>query len=170
MVVVPQESFLFSTSIAANIALGNPEATEQQIHHAAQLANVHHDILAFPNGYQTLVGERGITLSGGQKQRLAIARALLMDAPLLILDDALSAVDVATEQQILRHLRQARHNRTAIIVCHRLTAVEQADNIFVLTQGQPTEQGRHAELMAHNGWYAQMVRYQQIEQAVEEGR
>ncbi|MBA53007.1 MAG: multidrug ABC transporter permease/ATP-binding protein [Pseudomonadales bacterium] len=170
MVVVPQESFLFSTSIAANIALGNPEATEQQIHHAAQLANVHHDILAFPNGYQTLVGERGITLSGGQKQRLAIARALLMDAPLLILDDALSAVDVATEQQILRHLRQARHNRTAIIVCHRLTAVEQADHIVVLTQGQPTEQGRHAELMAHNGWYAQMVRYQQIEQAVEEGR
>jgi ABC-type multidrug transport system fused ATPase/permease subunit len=137
---------------------------------AARLANVHDDILAFPDGYQTLVGEKGITLSGGQKQRLAIARALLMDAPLLILDDALSAVDVATEQQILHHLRQARHQRTTIIICHRLTAVEQADHIVVLSHGEPVEQGRHRQLLAANGWYADMYRYQQIEQAVEEGR
>jgi ABC-type multidrug transport system fused ATPase/permease subunit len=187
-VVVPQESFLFSTTIAANIGLGCPTATRDQIMRAAQLANVHDDILAFPNGYDTLVGEKGITLSGGQKQRLAIARALLLDAPLLILDDALSAVDVATEQQILGHLRQARHHRTTLIVCHRLTAVEQADQVIVLGQraipeqnsiteqnsipekGTILEQGTHNQLLAAGGWYAQMYRYQQIEQAVEEGR
>lgn len=170
IVVVPQESFLFSTTIAANIALGNPDATPDSIAQAARLANVHDDILAFPDGYDTLVGEKGITLSGGQKQRLAIARALLMDAAILVLDDALSAVDVATEQQILQHLREARRARTTIIICHRLTAVEQADHIVVLSHGQPTEQGRHHELLATDGWYAQMYRYQQIEQAVEEGR
>jgi len=170
IVVVPQESFLFSTTIAANIALGKPEATAEEIEQAARLANVHEDILGFPQGYQTLVGEKGVTLSGGQRQRLAIARALLLDAPLLVLDDALSAVDVATEQSILRHLREIRHQRTTIIVCHRLTAVEQADEILVLSQGQITERGRHRELMALGGWYAQMVGYQQIEQAVEEGR
>lgn len=170
IVVVPQESFLFSTTIAANIALGNPNASPDAIQQAARLANVHEDILAFPDGYETLVGEKGITLSGGQKQRLAIARALLMDAPVLVLDDALSAVDVATEQQILHHLRQARRSRTTIIICHRLTAVEQADQIVVLSHGRPVEQGRHRDLLALNGWYAQMYRYQQIEQAVEEGR
>ncbi len=170
IVVVPQESFLFSTTIAANIALGRPDASQADIQQAAQLANVHQDILGFPDGYQTLVGEKGITLSGGQKQRLAIARALLMDAPVLVLDDALSAVDVATEQQILHHLRQARRARTTIIICHRLTAVEQADQIVVLSHGRPAEQGRHRELLAREGWYAQMYRYQQIEQAVEEGR
>jgi ABC-type multidrug transport system fused ATPase/permease subunit len=170
IVVVPQESFLFSTTIAANIALGNPDATPDAIAQAARLANVHDDILAFPDGYDTLVGEKGITLSGGQKQRLAIARALLMDAAILVLDDALSAVDVATEQQILQHLREARRARTTIIICHRLTAVEQADHIVVLSHGQPTEQGRHHALLAADGWYAQMYRYQQIEQAVEEGR
>lgn len=170
VVVVPQESFLFSTSIAANIALGNPAAGHDKIVAAAKLANVHEDILAFPAGYETLVGEKGITLSGGQKQRLAIARALLMDAPLLVLDDALSAVDVATERQILQHLRKARSARTTIIICHRLTAVEQADQIVVLNQGRPAEQGRHQQLLAANGWYAQMHHYQQIELAVEEGR
>ncbi|NPU95344.1 MAG: ATP-binding cassette domain-containing protein [Gammaproteobacteria bacterium] len=170
IVIVPQESFLFSTSIADNIALGNPAASRQQIEDAARMANVHADILAFPAGYDTLVGEKGITLSGGQKQRIAIARALLMDAALLVLDDALSAVDVATEQQILRHLQQNRRGRTTIIICHRLTAVERADHIVVLSQGYPAEQGRHAALLQNNGWYAQMYHYQQIEQAVEEGR
>jgi len=170
IVVVPQESFLFSTTIAANIALGKPDASQADIEAAARLAHVHEDIMAFPQGYDTLVGEKGITLSGGQKQRLAIARALLMDAPVLVLDDALSAVDVATEQAILRHLRQARKARTTIIICHRLTAVEQANRIVVLSHGKPVEQGRHAELLKQNGWYAQMYRYQQIEQAVEEGR
>ncbi len=170
IVVVPQESFLFSTSIADNIALGKPDATPEEIQHAARLAHVHDDICAFPDGYSTLVGEKGITLSGGQKQRIAIARALLLDAPLLVLDDALSAVDVATEQNILRHLQQARRARTTLVICHRLSAVERADHIVVLSQGRPAEQGRHAELLQRNGWYAQMFHYQQIEQAVQEGR
>lgn len=170
IVVVPQESFLFSTTIAANIALGRPEASPADIEQAARLANVHDDIMAFPDGYDTQVGEKGITLSGGQKQRLAIARALLMDAPVLVLDDALSAVDVATEQQILYHLREVRRDRTTIIICHRLTAVEQADQIVVLSHGKPVERGRHQELLAQEGWYARMYHYQQIEQAVEEGR
>jgi len=170
IVLVPQESFLFSTTIAENIALGNPAATQLQIEDAARMANVHADIQAFPEGYNTLVGEKGITLSGGQKQRIAIARALLMDAAILVLDDALSAVDVATEQQILRHLQQNRQDRTTIIICHRLTAVERADHIVVLSHGRPQEQGRHDDLLAHEGWYAQMYHYQQIEQAVEEGR
>lgn len=170
VVVVPQESFLFSTSIAENIALGKPDATPHEIEHAAQMANVHDDICAFPDGYATLVGEKGITLSGGQKQRIAIARALLLDAPLLVLDDALSAVDVGTEQKILRHLQQARQARTTIIICHRLTAVEQADHIVVLSQGRPAEQGTHEQLLENSGWYARMVHYQQIEQAVVEGR
>lgn len=169
-VVVPQESFLFSASIAENIALGAPEATPAQIEQAARLANVHDDIQAFPQGYATPVGERGVTLSGGQKQRIAIARALLLEASLLILDDALSAVDVATEQRILAHLRRVRQGRTTLIVCHRLTAVEQADHIVVLEQGRPREQGCHDTLLQQKGWYAQMFRYQQIEQAVEEGR
>lgn len=170
IVVVPQESFLFSTTIAANIALGRPDASPADIEQAARLANVHDDIMAFPDGYDTQVGEKGITLSGGQKQRLAIARALLMDAPVLVLDDALSAVDVVTEQQILYHLREVRRDRTTIIICHRLTAVEQADQIVVLSHGKPVERGRHQELLAQEGWYARMYHYQQIEQAVEEGR
>lgn len=170
LLVVPQEAFLFSTTIAENIALGFPEASQAQIEQAATLACVHQDIQSFPQGYQTLVGERGVTLSGGQKQRLAIARALLMDAPLLILDDALSAVDVATEQKILTYIRQQRQGKTTIIVCHRLTAVEQADHIIVLQAGTATETGTHQQLMAHSGWYAKMYQYQQLEQAVEEGR
>lgn len=170
LLVVPQEAFLFSTTIAENIALGFPGASQAQIEHAATLACVHRDIESFPQGYQTLVGERGVTLSGGQKQRLAIARALLMDAPLLILDDALSAVDVATERKILTYLRQQREAKTTIIVCHRLTAVEQADHIIVLQAGTDIETGSHQQLMAQRGWYAKMYQYQQIEQAVEEGR
>ncbi len=168
--VVPQEAFLFSATIAENIALGFPEASHAQIEQAATLACVHDDIKSFPQGYQTLVGERGVTLSGGQKQRLAIARALLIETPLLILDDALSAVDVATEQKILTCLRQRRLGKTTIIVCHRLTAVEQADNIIVLQAGTPIETGTHQQLIAQSGWYAKMYQYQQLEQVVEEGR
>lgn len=176
IVVVPQEPFLFSQTVAENIALGNPQATQAQIEHAATIACLHDDILRFPDGYDTLVGERGVTLSGGQKQRMAIARALLMDADVLVLDDALSAVDVATERSILAALRASRRSdghgarKTTIVICHRLTAVETADHIVVLDHGTPIEQGRHAQLLAHDGWYARMYRYQQIELAVLEGR
>ena len=163
---VPQEPFLFSTTIAANIALGKPEASREEIERVARIACVHDDIVRFPKGYETEVGEKGVTLSGGQKQRLAIARALLLAAPILVLDDALSAVDAHTEQQILLALKA--HRRTLILVSHRMTAVEQADEILVLDQGAISERGAHGALMAHNGWYADMVRYQRLEQDVEE--
>lgn len=163
---VPQEPFLFSTTIAANIALGRPEASREEIERVARIACVHDDIVRFPRGYETEVGEKGVTLSGGQKQRLAIARALLLAAPILVLDDALSAVDAHTEQQILLALKG--HIRTLILVSHRMTAVEQADEILVLDQGVISERGAHGALMAHNGWYADMVRYQRLEQDVEE--
>ncbi|ASP39502.1 multidrug ABC transporter permease/ATP-binding protein [Bacterioplanes sanyensis] len=167
---VPQNAFLFSSTVAENIALAKPDATQDEVEAVARIAQVHDDILRFPNGYQTEVGERGVTLSGGQKQRISIARALLLDAPILILDDALSAVDVRTEQQILAHLSQARAGKTTVIVCHRLSAVENADHIIVLDHGRMTESGTHAELLAEQGWYRQTYEYQQLEQAVEEGR
>lgn len=166
LAVVPQEAFLFSTTIAENIALGRPDAALSEIHHAAQLACVADDIERFPDRYETLVGERGITLSGGQKQRIAIARALLLDAPILILDDALSAVDVRTERAILRALRAMRRERTTLIVSHRLSAVSDADEVIVLNHGRITERGTPDELLKHNGWYAQMHRFQQLEQSV----
>lgn len=168
--VVPQEPFLFSTTIAENIRLGHPEASDQAVEAVAKAAALHEDILRFPLGYNTEVGERGVTLSGGQKQRLSIARALLKDAPVLVLDDALSAVDVATERAIIQHLRGMQGRRSLIIICHRLSAVEQADEIVVLRQGQAAERGTHPQLMIENGWYARAYRYQQLEQAVAEGR
>jgi ATP-binding cassette subfamily B multidrug efflux pump len=168
--VVPQEPFLFSTSIAENIRLGCPEASDQAVEAAAKAAALHEDILRFPLGYNTEIGERGVTLSGGQKQRLSIARALLKDAPVLVLDDALSAVDVATERAIIQHLRPMQGKRALIIICHRLSAIEQADEIVVLRQGQVAERGTHPQLMTENGWYARAYRYQQLEQAVSEGR
>jgi ATP-binding cassette, subfamily B, multidrug efflux pump len=160
---VPQEAFLFSASVAENIALARPEATREQIENAAKLAAVHDDILRLPQGYETPVGERGVTLSGGQRQRVAIARALLVDAPLLLLDDALSAVDTDTEARILAHLREARIGRTVIIVSHRLSAVADADHTLVLRDGHLAEQGNHAALVARNGWYARQWRYQQLQ-------
>ena len=167
---VPQTPFLFSTSIAENIALAKPDAMKEEVEQAAKTAQIHEDIIRFPDGYRTMVGERGVTLSGGQKQRIAIARALLLDAPVLILDDALSAVDVKTEQSILRHLRDARRGKSTIIVCHRLSAVETANEIIVLHQGEITERGSHSALLKEDGWYRKTFDYQQLEQTVEEGR
>jgi ATP-binding cassette subfamily B protein/ATP-binding cassette subfamily C protein/ATP-binding cassette subfamily B multidrug efflux pump len=160
---VPQESFLFSATIAENIAMARPHASRADIEQVAELAAVREDIGRFPQGFDTPVGERGITLSGGQRQRVAIARALLADSPLLLLDDALSAVDTGTEAAILQHLREARKDRTVIIASHRLSAVVDADQILVLRDGRITERGSHAQLLALDGWYASQWRYQQLE-------
>ena len=167
---VPQEAFLFSASIADNIALARPDATRQQIEQAARLAAIDDDIARFPDGYQTHVGERGITLSGGQRQRLAIARALLADSLLLLLDDALSAVDTGTETRILRHLdalRQSHPARSVIIASHRLSAVANADLIVVLRAGSIIETGSHDSLLQQDGWYASQWRYQQLEASLD---
>ncbi|GAA4492188.1 ABC transporter transmembrane domain-containing protein [Pseudaeromonas paramecii] len=160
---VPQEPFLFSTSIADNLALGKPDASQAELEAVARLACVHHEILAFPEGYATLVGERGITLSGGQKQRLCLARALLRDAPILVLDDALSAVDAQTEQAILSLLRQACAHRLLVITSHRLCAVQGADEILVLEQGRIRARGQHSELLASLPWYRQLWDYQSLQ-------
>jgi ATP-binding cassette subfamily B protein/ATP-binding cassette subfamily C protein/ATP-binding cassette subfamily B multidrug efflux pump len=164
---VPQEPFLFSASIAQNIALARADASREEIEHAARMADLHADVLRFPEGYDTLVGERGVTLSGGQRQRVAIARALLAQAQLLLLDDALSAVDTGTEARILGHLREVRGGRTAIIVSHRLSAVMDAQEILVLKDGRVAERGTHDALLAANGWYAAQWRYQQLEASLE---
>ena len=167
---VPQESFLFSSTIADNIALGRPDATRVEIEHAARLADIHEDILRFPDGYATHVGERGVTLSGGQRQRVAIARALLSESALLLLDDALSAVDTGTETRILQHLaslKERQPGRSAIIASHRLSAVAGADLIVVLSAGQIAESGTHDDLIARNGWYASQWRYQQLEASLD---
>ncbi|MGH6612217.1 MAG: ATP-binding cassette domain-containing protein, partial [Burkholderiaceae bacterium] len=162
-----QEPFLFSATLAENIALARSDATQAEIERAVELAALHDDIARFPHGYQTMVGERGITLSGGQRQRVAIARALLTDKPLLLLDDALSAVDTGTETQILSHLRGELQRRTAIIVSHRLSAVVDADLIIVLKAGCIVERGTHEQLVRLDGWYAAQWRYQQLEASLE---
>ncbi|EHG1301701.1 ATP-binding cassette domain-containing protein [Vibrio parahaemolyticus] len=166
--VVNQSPFLFSKSIFDNIALGNPQATKEQVYQAAKLACIHDDIEKFPDGYQTEVGEKGITLSGGQKQRIAIARAMLLNAQVLVLDDALSAVDGRTEHQILKNLETHYRDQALIVIAHRLTALEAADEIIVLNHGHVTERGKHHSLLEHQGWYTEMFQYQKLEQAMEE--
>jgi len=167
---VPQESFLFSASIAENIALGRPGASREEIEQAARMAAIHDDILRFPYGYDTPVGEKGITLSGGQRQRVAIARSLLAQSNLLLLDDALSAVDTGTETSILEHfdeLRRTRPELSVIIASHRLSAVIKADLIVVLRDGRIVERGSHDQLLERDGWYASQWRYQQLEASLD---
>nr|WP_211186017.1 SmdA family multidrug ABC transporter permease/ATP-binding protein [Brenneria salicis] len=166
--VVGQTPFLFSDTVASNIALGRPDATQSQIEQAARLASVHEDILRLPQGYNTEVGERGVMLSGGQKQRIAIARALLLEAEILVLDDALSAVDGRTEHQILQNLKQWGEQRTLIISAHRLSALTDANEILVLQQGHVAQRGHHRDLVTQAGWYRDMYRYQQLEAALDD--
>lgn len=168
LAIVNQTPFLFSDTVARNIALGKPEATQEEIEHVARLASVHEDILRLPQGYETEVGERGVMLSGGQKQRISIARALLLDAEILILDDALSAVDGRTEHQILHNLRQWGENRTVIISAHRLSALTEASEILVMQHGHVAQRGDHDALVSQSGWYRDMYRYQQLEAALDE--
>src|SRR5579863_1371696 len=165
---VPQETFLFSDRIRENIALGVETATDEEIHDAAEAANIAADIESFPEGYQTLVGERGITLSGGQKQRTAIARALIRNPQILILDDALSSVDTHTEDKILNRLRDVMRGRTTILISHRVSTVRNADRIAVLHGGSIVELGTHDELLALNGYYTDLYNKQLLEEELAE--
>ena len=165
---VPQETFLFSNRIRENIALGVESASDSQIHDAAEAANIAAEIESFPEGYRTLVGERGITLSGGQKQRTAIARALIRNPRILILDDALSSVDTHTEDKILNHLRDVMQGRTTIFISHRVSTVRNADRIAVLHGGRIVELGTHDELLALNGYYTDLYNKQLLEEELAE--
>ena len=165
---VPQETFLFSDRIRENIAFGVDTATDVEIHNAADAANIAVDIEGFPEGYETLVGERGITLSGGQKQRTAIARALIRNPRILILDDALSSVDTHTEDKILNHLRDVMQGRTTIFISHRVSTVRNADRIAVLHGGRIVELGTHDELLALNGYYSDLYNKQLLEEELAE--
>jgi ATP-binding cassette subfamily B protein len=165
--VVPQDSFLFSTTVADNIRFGKPDASIDEVREAARRAHVLEDVEDFTDGFDTLVGERGITLSGGQRQRVALARALLLDPAILILDDSLSSVDHATEEAILRELSSAKRGRSCFIVAHRISAVRDADLIVVLEDGRTTERGKHDELVRRGGFYARLHRRQQLERQLE---
>jgi ATP-binding cassette, subfamily B, multidrug efflux pump len=164
---VPQETFLFSATLADNIAWGVEGASEAGIARAADLAGLGPDIAGFPAGYQTMIGERGLTLSGGQKQRVAIARAILRDPRILILDDALSSVDTLTEERILTGLAGVMRGRTTILISHRVSTVQGASRIFVIEHGEVAEQGTHAELIASGGYYADLYQKQLLEEELE---
>ena len=165
---VPQDQFLFATSILDNIRFGNPNLPLSAVEEATKLAQVYKDIVDMPQGFDTLIGEKGVSLSGGQKQRLAMSRAMILDPDILILDDSLSAVDAKTEYAIIDNLKETRKDKTTIITAHRLSAVVHADLILVLQNGQIIERGKHDDLLVLNGWYAQTYQSQQLEMKGEE--
>jgi ATP-binding cassette, subfamily B, multidrug efflux pump len=161
---VPQETFLFSDTIRHNISFGRPEASQEQVQDAASIAHIGKEILEFPKGFDTMVGERGITLSGGQKQRTAIARAVIREPRILILDDALASVDTYTEERILNGLRQGMGSRTTVFISHRISTARNADQIAVLVAGRIAELGTHDELIARNGYYTSLFEKQRLEE------
>ncbi|MGX7073417.1 ABC transporter ATP-binding protein [Falseniella ignava] len=165
---VPQDQFLFATSILDNVRFGNPKLSLSEVEEVTKLAQVYQDIVAMPQGFDTLIGEKGVSLSGGQKQRLAMSRAMILEPDILILDDSLSAVDAKTEYAIIDNLKETRKDKTTIITAHRLSAVVHADLILVLQNGQIIERGKHEDLLALDGWYAQTYQSQQLEMKGEE--
>ncbi|MEN2984417.1 MAG: ABC transporter ATP-binding protein [Dictyoglomaceae bacterium] len=165
---VPQDNFLFSDTIANNIKFGNLSISDEKIEELVKLTALDEDLKDFPYGLDTVIGERGVTLSGGQKQRVALARALALDPPILILDDALSAVDTHTERKILNNLREIRKNKTLIVIAQRLSVIQDADEIIVLKDGRIIERGNHKELMKYGGFYAKLYEEQQLEAELEE--
>ena len=165
---VPQDQFLFASSIIENICFGNPDLPFSAVEQATKLAQVYQDIQAMPQGFDTVIGEKGVSLSGGQKQRLAMSRAMILNPDILILDDSLSAVDAKTEFAIIDNLKETRKDKTTIITAHRLSAVVHADLILVMQNGQIIERGTHEDLLALDGWYAQTYQSQQLEMKGEE--
>ena len=165
---VMQDNFLFSDTIRNNIAFGDHTKSFEEIQQAAKMACVHDNIVDFPDGYETMVGERGVSLSGGQKQRISIARALILDPEILILDDALSAVDTDTEEKILENLKTLRHGKTNVIIAHRISTLQNADKIIVVDGSRIIEEGNHEELVAQGGMYADLYRRQLLEKMKKE--
>ncbi|CAM4226998.1 multidrug ABC transporter ATP-binding protein [Streptococcus penaeicida] len=165
---VPQDQFLFATTILENVRFGNPNLSLEEVEEVTKLSQVYDDIMAMPDNFNTLIGEKGVSLSGGQKQRLAMSRAMILNPDILILDDSLSAVDAKTEHAIIENLKETRQEKTTIITAHRLSAVVHADLILVMQNGRIIERGKHEDLIQQNGWYAKTYQSQQMEMEVQE--
>jgi ATP-binding cassette subfamily B protein len=167
---VPQDTFLFSDTIKENIAFGRPDASLGEIEEAARVAQIYDEMIEFPAGMDTVIGEKGITLSGGQRQRVTIARAILMNAPIFVLDDGLSSVDIQTEERILDGLEKFLKGKTSILITHRIAPLKRADRIIVLEKGRVAEMGDHEALLSRGGIYAKLYQEREMEEELERER